>query len=89
MEASSTNHVVKVVERKNIIVSGVKRIISFDDKQFFMDTIMGELVIKGSSLEVIKLDTIDGNVSIKGNIDSFYYTLKDKESDSILAKLFK
>ena len=75
---NSLNHVVKIVERKNIIISGIKKIVSFDDKQFLLESNMGNIFIKGSNLEMIKLDTIDGNVSIKGTIDSFVYA-EDKK----------
>ena len=85
---SSNSHIVKIIDRQNIIISGVKRIINFDDKQFALESIMGNIIIKGNDLEVIKLDTIDGNVSIKGSIDYFSY-LNEKNSDSIITKLFK
>ena len=64
METQSMNHIVKMVDRKSIIISGIKRIINFDDKQFSLESNMGDIIIKGESLEMIKLDTIDGNVSI-------------------------
>ena len=50
---------------------------------------MGNILIKGESLEMIKLDTIEGNVSIKGKINSFSYTDIIKKEDNILAKIFK
>ena len=50
---------------------------------------MGDIVIKGSNLEMIKLDTIDGNVSIKGNIDSLTYLENGKAGESLINKLFK
>ena len=57
-----------------------------------MDTTLGYLVIKGNELEIIKLDTYQGNVSIKGRLDSLTYldelNKKDKEN-SFLNKLFK
>ena len=57
-----------------------------------MDTTLGFLHIKGSELEIIKLDTYQGNVSIKGKIDSLTYmdngVTKSKE-ESFLSKLFK
>lgn len=88
METQSMNHVVKMVDRKSIIISGIKRIINFDDKQFSLESNMGEIIIKGNSLEMIKLDTIDGNVSIKGSIDSIVYS-DIKQSESLITKLFK
>lgn len=89
MEASNLNHVVKVVERKSIVISGIKRIINFDNQEFALESNMGNIIIKGNSLEMIKLDTIDGNVSIKGNIDSFSYMDSSKNSESLITKLFK
>ena len=87
--SNGINHVVKIVERKNIIIGGIKKIVSFDDKQFLLESNMGNILIKGSNLEMIKLDTIDGNVSIKGSIDSFVYVDDKKVTDSIITKLFK
>lgn len=88
METQSMNHIVKMVDRKSIIISGIKRIINFDDKQFSLESNMGDIIIKGESLEMIKLDTIDGNVSIKGSIDSIIYS-NVKTSESLITKLFK
>lgn len=89
---SSLNHNVTVSDRKNIVVTGVKKIESFDDEEFLMETSMGFIIIKGEALEIIKLDTYQGNVSIKGMINSFQYIdgskKKDKE-DGIFNKLFK
>lgn len=89
METANMNHVIKLVERKNIVISGIKRIINFDDKEFSLESNMGDILIKGSGLEMIKLDTIDGNVSIKGTIDSISYSLSGKDKESLITKLFK
>ena len=89
---ASLNHNITINERKNIIISGVKKIESFDNEEFLVDTTLGFLVIKGEELEIIKLDTYQGTVSIKGKIDSLNYldtsTTKTKDS-SFLNKLFK
>lgn len=89
MEMNSTNHIIKLVDRKSIIINGIKRIVNFDDKAFQLESVMGDIVIKGSNLEMIKLDTIDGNVSIKGNIDSLTYLENGKAGESLINKLFK
>ena len=89
---ASFNHGISLAERKNIVVTGVKKIESFDNEEFLMDTTLGFLTVKGSELEIIKLDTYQGNVSIKGKIDSLTYmdnaNTKNKE-ESFLGKLFK
>ena len=53
---------------------------------------MGYLIIKGTSLEIIKLDTYQGNVSIKGVLNSLSYmegTRKKEKEDNMFSKLFK
>lgn len=86
------NHGVSIVERKNVIVTGVKKIDNFDSEEFLLETTMGFLVVKGEGLELIKLDTLQGNVSIKGLVKSFTYMdeMKGKEKEgSIISRLFK
>ncbi len=90
---SSFNHGITLSERKNIVVTGVKKIESFDNEEFLMETTLGFLIIKGEELEIIKLDTYQGNVSIKGKVDSVAYLdnpdgKKNKEN-SLITKLFK
>lgn len=92
---SSYNHSVNLVERKTLLITGVKKIESFDEEEFFMETNLGFLTIKGEGLELIKLDTLQGNVSIKGLINSFAYqedakggTRKEREN-GIFNRLFK
>ena len=88
---NSFNHGISISERKNILVTGVKKIESFDNEEFLLETNMGYLAIKGSDLEIVKLDTKDGTLSIKGNIDSLAYfdSLKKNSKSTFIEKLFK
>ena len=89
---SSYNHSINILERKNILVTGVKKIESFDDTEFLMDTVMGMLALKGEELELLKLDTLQGSVSIKGLLKSFSYVDEDKNKNkdsSFISRLFK
>lgn len=86
------NHTINISQRKNITISGVKKIESFDELEFLLETNMGYMTIKGSSLEIIKLDTYQGDVTIKGKIDSLSYmenSKKQKNQESVFSKLFK
>lgn len=85
------NHNVSISERKNIVISGVKKIDSFDDEEFLLETTMGYLIIKGSNLEIIKLDTYQGNVSIKGKVTNLNYLddKKQEKQESMFNKIFK
>jgi len=87
----SINHLVTINDRKTIILSGVKKINSFDENEFFVDSIMGPIIIKGENLELLKLDTFQGNLSIKGKISLLNYLDDNKKVkvDNIMARLFK
>ncbi len=82
---------IKIIDRSTISLSGINKIVSFDDEEFLMESNMGNIRLLGETLELLKLDTNDGNVKIKGKINSLTYLdgkIKSKE-DSMLAKLFK
>lgn len=87
---TNLNHSYSVSERKNIIISGIIRIDSFDSEEFLIDTVQGFMNIKGENLEVIKLDTYQGNITIKGKINSVTYMDENiKKESTIFNKLFK
>lgn len=89
---SAYNHTITLVERKSLMTSGVKKIENFDDTQFLMDTVMGFLLVKGEGLELVKLDTIQGNISIKGLIKSMTYLdedMKKEKENSLFNRLFR
>lgn len=90
-ENISYNHGISINERKLIYLTGLIKIESFDDEEFLLETNMGYLAIKGSGLEIVRLDTKDGTLSIKGNIDSLAYfdSLKKNSKSSFVEKLFK
>ena len=87
---TTSNHSVSINERKNILITGVKKIDSFDNEEFLLETNMGYIIIKGEELEIIKLDTYQGNVTIKGRIDAISYIDENaKKESSVFTKLFK
>ena len=89
---SNYNHGISLLERKNLVITGVKKIENFDKEQFLLETVMGFIIVKGEDLELVKLDTLQGNVSIKGMISGINYvedsSSKNKEN-SIFNRLFK
>ena len=85
------SHELKVVDRSIISISGISKIISFDDQEFLMESNMGNILLKGEKLEIVKLDTHDGNVKIKGKIISYAYidNIKKQNNEIFISKLFK
>ena len=92
LNSISQNHGISVNERKSMYITGVLKIDSFDEEEFLIETTMGYLVITGLGLEIVRLDTKDGIVSIKGTFISLSYIEDEKKANkenSIFNKLFK
>ena len=88
---SNFNHSVSLLEKKTLVITGVKKIDNFDKSHFIIDTTMGYMVVKGEELELIKLDTFAGNVTIKGTIHNLDYVVENakKQDEGIFSRLFR
>ena len=83
-------HELKMINRDTLSLTGIKKIDNFDDKEFYLDSVMGNIYIKGTNLEITLPDINKGDVRIKGKINSIIYLDSKKQNkESILAKLFK
>ena len=78
-------HDVVIKGRKNIDVTGVREVISFDDASVIMATDGGGMTIEGSGLKIGVLDTERGVVSVEGRINALFY---DDEGTQIEKKRF-
>lgn len=81
----------KLDNRKKLSLSGVVEVISFNDENIILNTILGTLTIKGEGLKMNKLDVQNGEVMITGIVNSCIYTTSEvkKDKDSIISRLFK
>lgn len=83
-------HEVKIVGRREMCVSGVCEVISFDEESIRLMSSEGEVFVEGEDIKIGVLDTDRGVVTFSGKINGFYY-LSDEESikkDKKRKKLF-
>lgn len=80
---------VKISDRSKLSLTGVKKVVSFNPSEFIVDTKLGVVKINGNGLEIVKLDTSDGILNIKGYIDSLIYNNDIKNKESFITRLFK
>lgn len=86
----ATDHNVKINNRKNLEISGVKEVDSFDNEEFLLETVMGYLIVRGQNLQLKNLDVNDGSVVIKGKIYELSYIDEQQEkAKGFFSKLFK
>ncbi|HLR66654.1 sporulation protein YabP [Virgibacillus alimentarius] len=85
------DHYLKINNRKELEISGVKEVDSFDNEEFLLETVMGYLVVRGQNLQLKNLDVGDGLVSIKGKIYELSYVDEQhqEKAKGFFSKLFK
>lgn len=81
-------HNIIMESRKSLRISGVKDIDSFTENRVILDTVMGELVIKGNDLHVNTLEAQTGDFYMTGEICSLSYT-KGSLLENPVRRLFK
>lgn len=83
-------HNVIMEGRKNLTLSGVTDVDSFDERCIILYTQLGELVIKGRDLHINSMSVETGDMTIDGDIWALSYGDKDKKSaPTFLGKLFR
>src|SRR5690625_7929385 len=67
------DHYLKINNRNELVITGVKVVDSFDNEEFLLETVMGYLVVRGENLQLKNLDVGEGLVTIKGKIYELSY----------------
>lgn len=79
--------------REKLNISGVKDVLSFDDKMVIVETELGLLTIKGDNIRINKLSLDSLDIAIDGTINSLNYSNGSdsggKKNTSLLNKIFK
>ena len=66
--------------RKNLSISGITDVDSFDEKAICLYTQLGELTIQGKELHIDSMSVETGDMSITGDIWSIIYGDKERKS---------
>lgn len=83
-------HGFQVTMRKEMHISGVKDVESFDEETVLLHTVNGEMTVEGNELRIGILDTDRGVVTLSGRIDGVFYSGgENTEKRGLFGKLFR
>ena len=82
-------HSIIIEDRKNVSISGVTDLESFDEETVILMTDLGELVIKGFGLHISKIDVVSGDLALEGEIYSIGYSDTQAVGGGLLSRLFR
>ena len=71
-------HEIQILRRKEMSISGVCEVISFDEESIRLMSIEGEIYVEGEEIKIGVLDTDRGIVTFTGKINGFYYVSEEK-----------
>ena len=66
-------HKLTLNERKNLTMTGVTEVVSFDDTSVLLRTALGTLEVQGENLQLKTLSLDGGQVVVDGHISALYY----------------
>ncbi len=76
---AETGRTLCLYQRKQLEISGVREVVSFDERGATILTEDGELSIEGTDIKISNLDTDSGRVSVGGRIDAMIYSADPTE----------
>lgn len=85
----SSIHDLKLIDRSILYISGIKKVIGFDKKEFNIDSIKGLIKINGDNLELLDLNNENNTIKVKGEVYSISYLDHIKKEESFISRLFK
>ena len=67
MEEKNNNkkHVVSLIDREKMSLTGVKEVFSFDEQLIELETTRGYVDIRGEDLHIIKMNIDDGEIAVE------------------------
>ncbi len=87
MKENKEHQSISVTDRSSALLTGVAEVISYDENNIVMLTNMGQLTLDGEGLNIVQLNLGEGNVSVDGRINAFYY-MEQREKKSLFSRLF-
>ena len=87
-KSSPMSHSVVMNERKQLKLTGVCEVLSFDEENMSLHTECGALHIEGKGMHITTLDIDQGNVIIDGQIDGLFYAGEVQQKRGFLGKVF-
>lgn len=83
-----------LTNRERLGTSGVQKVISFDEQQINLETVIGSLILRGEGMHITHLDLSAGDLVVEGLIVSLEYVEQRGKkirarSKNILERLIK
>ena len=80
-------HKMALNERKQLTITGVSEVVSFDDTSVLLHTSLGNLTVHGQELQMKNLSLEGGQVAVEGHICALIYE-EPRQNGGFIRRLF-
>ncbi len=87
-ETIKKEQTIMLVNRQELSISGVNKIISLKPDLIQLDSVYGGIVIAGQNLELLNLNNDNSTTQIKGNVNLIKF-VEGKNKEPLFRKIFK
>ena len=84
-----SKHTVHIDNRRNLTITGITDIDSFDEQMVAVFTDEGELIVRGNGLHISRIDVEAGELALDGDILSLEYGDTLQPHASLWSRLFR
>lgn len=88
-EIIKDSHDLFLKDRKNIVLTGVKDVLAFDEKAVDLISALGNLSIRGEDIKISSFNTDTGDMEISGKFAAIIYVNDSSKKEGLLSKLFR
>lgn len=82
-------HTVTMDNRRQMSVTGVRQVVSYDEFRVVLRTDYGLLTIQGKNLVAGEISSSASTISLSGSFETLQYRASKDKSENLLSKLLK
>ena len=80
-------HKLTLDQRRNLVMTGVTEVVSFDDSAVILHTELGTLLVQGQQLQLKTLSVEGGQLAVEGTVSALSYE-EPRQKGGWLNRLF-
>jgi sporulation protein YabP len=90
-EKLSKKHIITLIDRERLAITGVTDVFSFDEELIALETVEGFLDIEGEELHIVKMSLDNGELNVEGRVQNITYQESNapKKKSSLFGNMFR
>ena len=84
--SGAPKHILQLEDRRNLSLTGIDCVISYDENGLLLQTDEGTLTVDGSDIHIVTLSVENGELTVQGKICGLYYVDKTVKKSGFFSR---